>query len=252
VGGSRGRTGAFRREPGSSPSLVFIHGAAESAGVYDRLLDAIPGFARYAINLPGRAGSDGPPLEAVASLADWLAEFVNTEIEGRYVLVGHSLGGAIALEHAISGSSERLAGLVLLSTGARLRVHPFILELHEQAAHSGGELPPLAPGLYEEGADPTLLAEANRYRALTPATTGASDWRAADTFDRILDLASVEVPALIVAGSDDTLTPPKYAEYMASHIVGSELHLLDGGRHMLIMERPSELAPLITRFVERL
>jgi len=244
-----GRAVTFRRERGRGPALVCIHGSADNHHAYDRLLDALSGRARYAINLPGRAGTDGPPLRTAAEMEAFLSRFVETEVQGDYVIAGHSLGGAVAIEHALTSPSERLKGLVLLATGARLRVHPMILQLFAQAAESG-ELPPSPPGLYEQDVDQDLVDEADKARELTPVQTGEADWRAADGFDRMQDLKHIQVPALIIAGTEDSLTPPKYAEYLAAHITENELHVFEGAGHMLMMERAADVSEAIDAFYQ--
>lgn len=242
-----GRAVTFRHEPGTGPALVCVHGSADNHHVYDRLLEAMHGRERYAINLPGRAGTDGPPLDSVAQLEAFLSRFLELEVQGDYLIVGHSLGGGVALEHALSSASERLRGIVLLATGARLRVHPMILQLFEQVVKSGAGIPPLPPGLYERGADPALAAEASKHRELTPVETAGLDWRAADRFDRMDDVKDIPIPALIVAGTQDALTPVKYAQFLAAQIPASELHILEGAGHMLVTERAHEIAQLICR-----
>ena len=161
-----------------------MHGSADNHHVYDRLLDAMPGRDRYAINLPGRAGTEGPRLRRVAEMESFLSRFLESEVEGDYLVVGHSLGGGVAIEHALASPSERLKGIVLLATGARLRVHPMILQLFEQAAKSG-RLRPLPPGLYEQGVDPSLVDEAAKDARAHPGRQRGLDWRAADSFDRM-------------------------------------------------------------------
>lgn len=247
----QGRKVTFRHEAGRGPALVCVHGSADNHHVYDRLLDAMPDRERYAINLPGRAGTDGPPLGSVAEMEAFLAGFIEAEVQGDYLVVGHSLGGGVAIEHALSSPSGRLKGIVLISTGARLRVHPMILQLFEQVAASGASIPPLPPGLYEQGADPELIATASKQRELTPIETGRLDWQAANTFDRMRDLAKIQVPALIMAGTNDALTPAKYAQYLAAQIPQNQLHILEGAGHMLVTERPNEVAKLMgTRLQE--
>jgi pimeloyl-ACP methyl ester carboxylesterase len=246
----QGRAGGFRHEPGRAPTLIAVHGSADNHHVYDPLLDALEGRARYAISLPGRAGTDGPPLAAVAEMEAFLDDVVAREVEGEYWVLGHSLGGAVAIEHALR-SSPQLRGIGLLATGARLRVHPMILQLFEQVKQSGKKIPPLPPGLYEPGADPALVEKAAADRELTPIETGEADWRAADGFDRMGDLARIQVPALIVAGTHDALTPAKYAEYLAANIRQSELHVIEGAGHMLVLERAAQIARWIDAFVER-
>jgi pimeloyl-ACP methyl ester carboxylesterase len=230
---------------------VCIHGSADNHHAYDRLLDALPDRERYAINLPGRAGTDGPALETAAEMETFLSRFIDSEVEGDYLVAGHSLGGGVAIEHALTTRSERLKGIVLLATGGRLRVHPMILQLFEQVAQSG-EMPPLPPGLYEQGADPELIAQASENRELTPIMTGGLDWRAADRFDRMQDLKDIQIPALIIAGTNDALTPPKYAEYLAANIPENELHIIEGAGHMLVMERVLEVSEAIQGFMSRL
>jgi pimeloyl-ACP methyl ester carboxylesterase len=243
-----GRTVTFRRETGKAPTLICIHGSADNHHVYDRLLHFLPERARVAIDLPGRAGTDGPPLTTVAEMERFVSRILESEVRGDYLLAGHSLGGAIAIEHALASPMERLKGIVLLATGGRLRVHPLILQLFDQAARSG-KLLPIPSGLYEPGGDPDLLAEAMRKRELTPVATGAVDWRAADRFDRMQDLGEIRVPALVVAGADDALTPSKYAEFLAAKIPHAQLHILAGAGHMLVMERAAEVSKLIESFV---
>ena len=236
-----GCTVTFRHEGGGGPALVCIHGSADNHHLYDRLLDALPNRDRYAINLPGRAGTEGPALGTVAQMETFLSRFIESEVEGDYLVVGSSLGGGVAIEHALASTSEHLKGIVLLATGARLRVHPMILQLFEQVAKTG-ELPPLPPGLYEQDVDPAIVEEAATARELTPIETGGTDWRAADGFDRMANAKDIQVPALIIAGTNDALTPPKYAEYLAATIPDNELHVIEGAGHMLVMERAAEVA----------
>ncbi len=246
-----GRAVTFRHEAGEGPALICIHGSADNHHVYDAFMDATGGRERYAINMPGRAGTDGPPLTSVAEMERFLRDFIDSEVQRDYVVVGHSLGGAVALEHALT-SPPGLGGIVLLATGARLRVHPMILQLFEQVKATGQKISPLPPGLYEQGADPALIEKASKDRELTPLETGGSDWRAADRFDRMSDIGGVAVPVLIVAGTMDALTPPKYAEYMHAQMPNSELHVIRGAGHMLVMERAGEIAEWLDSFVSRI
>lgn len=245
-----GRAVSFRHEPGRAPSLVCVHGSAGNRHVYDRLLDAMPGRARYAVDLPGRLGTDSPALETVAELEAFLSAFIDSEVDGDYVLVGHSLGGGVAIEHALVSNTDRLKGLVLMATGARLRVHPVILQVTAQAEKSGVR-PALPPGLHEDGVDPAIVEDAARALARTPLAAGASDWRAANAFDRMQDLDDIRVPALVLVGSTDALTPPKYAEHLAARIPESTLHVFEGAGHSLMIDRAPEVSAAIDEFCRR-
>ena len=100
------------------------------------------------------------------------------------------------------------------------------------------------------GAVPRWLDEPHEQRRFR--RDDEADWRAADSFDRMQDLDKIQVPALIVVGTSDALTPTKYAEHMATHIPDSELHVIEGAGHMLVMERAGEIAGWIQSFVERI
>ena len=242
---------SFRREPGEAPTLVCIHGSADNHHSYDRLFAELSGVACIAVDSPGRLGSEGPPLASVSALAAFVSRFVEAEVEGDYVVVGHSLGGATAIEHAVTTPPERLKGLALLATGGRLRVHPMILQLFEQLAASGTPAKP-TPGLFQPGADLALIEETKEILRQTPPATGLTDWTAANAFDRMQEVTDIRVPALIIAGTADALTPQKYAQYLHAHIPRSELLMLEGAGHMFPMERAAEVAMAIRGFLSGL
>src|SRR5690606_211477 len=137
-------------------------------------------------------------------------------------------------------SPESVRGLVLVSTGARLRAHPAILAAMQQAAEQGTPADSLLPWLPRT--DRAVVERVERHlRGRRPASTLAA-WRAADAFDRRTELARITVPALVVGGTSDPLTPPKYATYPADHLPDARLRLLEGAGHMLPVEHARELA----------
>jgi pimeloyl-ACP methyl ester carboxylesterase len=79
-----------------------------------------------------------------------------------------------------------------------------------------------------------------------------ADWTAANHFDRMNDVGNIAVPALIITGTADLLTPPKYAEYLHAQIPRSELLVLEGAGHMFTMERAAEVAAAIRLFLSSL
>ncbi|MEL6180417.1 MAG: alpha/beta hydrolase, partial [Myxococcota bacterium] len=84
----------------------------------------------------------------------------------------------------------------------------------------------------------------NRAIALTPPTTTWADWKACNRFDRLHQLASVGIPTHVFAGSDDPLTPLKYAQRLADDIEGATLTTCQGG-HMFLVEQATEVADLL-------
>jgi len=244
-----GATVAVRSWPGEAPAVVLVHGAGGNHDTLGRLGAALSarGIAAHAPSLPGRCGSDGPPKASVAEAADWMARLIAAlDLPHPPVVLGHSLGGAICIELALRHPTS-VAGIVLVSTGAKLRVHPDILALMAQAAESG--VPAEAGQMaWRPDADPARIEEAAAIGRRTPPATTLIDWRAADVFDRMVDLGRIAVPTLVLGGSADVLTPPKYAHFLAQGLSRAHEVAIEGGGHMLPIEMPEEVATEVARF----
>lgn len=232
----------------SVPTLVLLHGAGQSARYFEALLPALERVlsgraAVVGLSMPGRAEARGAPLASAHAMASWCEALCASRGFERLVVLGHSLGGAVAIEMALrqrerapasadlaeaasalttAPSPPRIDALVLVSTGARLRVQPSILEAAETAAERGEPNP---------FGDPAV-----------PAETALADWLAADAFDRLRDLSSIDLSVLVAVGATDPLTPPRYAQFLADHIPGASLRNFDQAGHDLPCEAPDLLA----------
>ncbi|HEV7128626.1 MAG TPA: alpha/beta hydrolase [Ktedonobacterales bacterium] len=230
-------------------SLVFIHGSGDTAhgwdGVIERLERLGAGRGRtMAVDLPGHGAQARVSMDGLDTVSDY-AQVVCAEIDraglGAVTLVGHSLGSAIALQLAVD-RPERVRRLVLIGGGARLRVLPALLETaRTQPAAALRQI--------------TLLAHAPEHAALAEAYLVAGgptaadalyrDLRACDRFDVTGELAGVRQPTLVLVGTEDRLTPPKYARFLAEHLAQSTLVEIAGAGHQLMHEAPDQVASAI-------
>lgn len=231
---------AHKGDPGGRcPPLVLVHGAGGTLMHWPGELRRLAGYDVYALDLPGHGGSGGQGRSDVSAYAKAVRGFAQGLRLRPFVLGGHSMGGAIALDLALR-PSNRLAGLVLVGTGARLRVAPEILggilddfdataRLLAEWSHAG-QVPPKLLDLY-----------VRRLRAVPPAVIH-DDFLACNRFDRLADVSRIAVPTLVICGDADRMTPIKYSRYLAEQIPGAQLVIVPGGGHMALLEPGSTQA----------
>ena len=225
--------------------LLYVHGSGYTEESFKAQTAAFPGSD--AVTLPGHPG--GEAFETVEEASAWFARYVQWRHAGRAVAVGNSLGGAIALRWALD-FPDQAAGLVLIGTGARLRVSSQILQMLDD------RWPDCVDTLVDLALSPDAPAELRERMKDWHRTVGQEstkrDYSACDRFDVMNELAELSLPTLIIVGSLDRLTPPKYATYLNEHITGSMLSVVDGGGHIVMAERPTEVNATIAGFLEAL
>ena len=96
-----------------------------------------------------------------------------------------------------------------------------------------------APGLVEEGKCQLLEC--------APEVLWG-DFKTCDEFNVTDRIGQIDLPALVVCGKDDTLTPPKYSEFLAEKIPSARLHLIERAGHMVMVEQPRLVGEAIREF----
>lgn len=233
----------------AKPTIVFIHGAGFTDVLWRKQVASLGDQANcIALNLPGHGASDGPGRESIVEYAESVYGFIHGIDAPDPFLCGHSMGGAIVLQLAIE-HSERFAGVILMNTGARLKVSPEILQavaddydayvvsLPDFAASPSTDRAKLEPLLHEACAheDPAVVA---------------GDFHACNDFDVMDELWHVQCRTLVVSAEDDQVTPPKYARYLADHIAGARLESVARAGHLTPMEQPEAVTRVISSFLK--
>ncbi|MFP4036720.1 MAG: alpha/beta fold hydrolase [Desulfobacteraceae bacterium] len=236
---------------GPEPLIVFVHGAGGDSSVWESQALGLSGRWRVLrLELPGHGESEGEGEKSIEAYAEWVKAAVR-EIAGSdgYVLAGHSMGGAVTL-HIAASEPAGLAGIVLAGTGARLGVTPLIFKALEDDPEAFFQTIDRAAFGKEASAEvKDRLVERMR---LCPVQVIYNDFVACDRFDMIGRVGDISVPALVICGDQDRLTPVHYSQYLYREIPGSRLVLVEGAGHMAAVEKPEEVNRAVDDFLEGL
>jgi len=232
------------------PPLVLIHGAGGTHLHWPPRLRRLQGTLVRALDLPGHGDSPGPGQSTIAGYRRAIEAWMDALGLPPAVIVGHSMGGAVAMALALDAPA-RVAGLVLVGTGARLRVHPMLLEATRPGGVGTEVLTELMSAWYSPGVAPRMRELAARsLEAVDPAVLHG-DFLACDAFDVMDRLDAIRQPALVVVGEDDQMTPVKYARYLADHLAGARLEIVPGAGHMVMLEQPAAVEKILAEWLER-
>lgn len=241
---------AHRRPvPASWPPVLFVHGAGGSHQHWLHQVRDLPHSSSYAPDLPGHGRSQGAGRDSIASYGDWLITFLDTLGLERAVWVGHSMGGAIALDAALRYPA-RVAGLGLIATGARLGVAPAILNGIRQDSKAAVRL--VCDLAFGPEAPPEMVRLGRRQMGMVPDEVLYGDFTACNTFDVTGRLAEIRSKAFVLCGTHDRLTPAKYSIYLQKQMAGAKLHLVEGTGHMVMVEKPKAVLQAIRSLLDAL
>jgi pimeloyl-ACP methyl ester carboxylesterase len=233
------------------PPVLLIHGAGGSHLNWPPQLRRLSGQRVFTLDLPGHGKSEGVGRQDITEYAKAVFEFMKALRLSSVVVVGFSMGSAIALSLALK-YRKRVLGLGLIGGGGKMRVAPSTLELASNESGFLLAIEAVIENSYSSDVDPRVKELAVEQMHETRQAVLYSDLVACDTFDVMGRVDKIRVPTLLVCGSADRMTPPNRSEYLRDQIAGAQLHILDGAGHMVMIERPDEVAGLLTEFLSGL
>jgi pimeloyl-ACP methyl ester carboxylesterase len=264
-------------ERGQGPPLVLLHGIMLSSALWVHQLRDLALHHRviaidlrgHGQSLPGSTGSGIPILAAdVAAVLEALA------VE-QAVVVGHSMGGLVALQMALdlppAERRLRVAGLVLTSTtagpfatlpgwtGVARVTGPVTAQALLVGERLGAKALPsrdlrwwLVRLGFGADAPPAQVRFVEAMHRATPSRTLADLIPSVATFDLSSRLGSLDVPVLVVVGSHDRLTAPRLARRLAAALPEAQLVELPRCGHMPMLERRHEFSRLLDEFTAKI
>lgn len=239
-------------------TLLCLHGIGSDARSFHHQLGALSSIKVVAWNMPGYGGSEARMMPPdFAHLSDRLATFIDG-LGGPVHLLGHSIGGMLAIEHAVR-RPDQIKSLVLLATTPRFggRDDSFkdaFLKARLGPLDAGQTMAQMAiktaPQLVGPNASAEEVAFIETGLAEVPVETWRGILRCLVTFDRADDLGKLKCPTLVVAGSVDQNAPAPTMEKMAARIEGARYDLVESAGHMPHQEMPSKFNAVLAEFLE--
>jgi pimeloyl-ACP methyl ester carboxylesterase len=251
----------YYEESGNLTPVIMLHGFPLSSEIWAPIREPLAETCRIVTpDLRGHGFSAKPAgnysMDTLAEDVGALADHLGFE---RFILGGHSMGGYIALRFA-AGNRDRLSGIILVDTRAAPDTDEGKakrLSAIEKIRHEG-------PGAFLDGFVPSLLGETTR--ADNPALIDRVRQIASRVPDHVLAaclkgmmdrpdsrelLPNLGVPALVVVGEEDTLTPPDSAREMARLLPDAELVVIPSAGHTPSLEAPDATAKAIAEYMRR-
>jgi pimeloyl-ACP methyl ester carboxylesterase len=253
--------------PPAAPAVILLHGITGHARVWDTLARALaPDFRVLALDQRGHGDSEAPADDdyRVATMAADLTAFADALGLARFALIGHSMGGRVAMAFA-GDHGERLTRLVIVDIGPD--IHPGGLErVRQMMAHAPETLESeewavryvrLGNPLYDEAELRHRVVQGLRRRPDGTLTwkysKGLRDLMRAggrrDVIDLWAPLRRTACPALVVRGSESDIITAEQAKQVVAALPAGQLVEIAGAGHTVPGDKPAEFARAVRAFL---
>jgi len=224
------------------PPLVLVHGAGGSHLDWAPDLRRLHGARVIALDLPGHGKSIAPVRETIDAYARDVIALLDALALPPVVIVGHSMGGAVAQQVALD-APQRVAGLVLLGTGSKLPVDPALPRRIIEEPDAVVDW--LVEWSWHPSTPPEVKALGRELASAAPRVVVSADYRACQMFDTRDRLEQIAAPTLVIGAADDRMVPLKFSQTLAERIPNARLVVIENAGHMFPLERPRQVAGAI-------
>lgn len=242
------------------PALVFVHGAGgssrdwpyqwqQTATVPASKPRWITDYPLYLLDLPGHGRSQPPARTSIDDYAADVVAFIQAAGIRRTVIIGHSMGGAIALTVGLLKPAN-LAGLVILGSGPSMPVSDVILDgLRANFAQTVGLIVKFG---WRKEARPIYREVATQHLLAAGWEVVHGDFAACNAFDIGERLGEIGAPTLVVGSTTDRMMPLAQSEALAAGIPSARLAVIENGGHFMMTEKTNEVNAALLAFLKKL
>ena len=234
-------------------TIVFLHGSGLSHIVWSlaEQFFSSKNFNVLSIDLPGHGNSDGPCLDSIEKIADWLEKVFDKLQLKNLILVGHSQGCLEILEYS-SRYKERIKKLVFVGGSNKMPVHPDLIEL-AQNGHSDAVKLMMKWGY--EGSKKFIGGNPVEKIIQSPRDISeilAVDLNACNNYSNGSEAAKViDLPSMLIFGELDKMVNLEAGKKFSNLIKNSTTHVIKGCGHMIMIEKAFEMREKILEFLNK-
>ena len=234
-------------------TIVFLHGSGLSHIVWSltEQFFSNKNFNVLSIDLPGHGNSDGPCLDTIEKIADWLESVFKKLQLKNLILVGHSQGCLEILEYAFKYKS-RLNKLVFVGGSNRMPVHPDLIEL---AKNGDSDAVKLMMKWGFEGSKKFIGGNPVEKIIQSPRDISeilAVDLIACNNYQNGSDAAkAINCPTMFIFGELDKMANLESGKKFANLVKNSTTHIIIGSGHMIMIEKAFEMREKILEFLNK-
>jgi len=234
-------------------TIVFLHGSGLSHIVWSlaEQFFSSKNFNVLSLDLPGHGNSDGPCLDSIEKIADWLENVFDKLKLKDLILVGHSQGCLEILEYSYK-YKERLKKLVFIGGSNKMPVHPDLIEL-AQNGHSDAVKLMMKWGY--EGSKKFIGGNPVEKIIQSPRDISeilAVDLKACNNYSNGSEAAKdIDFPSMLILGELDKMINLDAGKKFSNLIKNSTTHVIKGCGHMIMIEKAFEMREKILEFLNK-
>lgn len=234
-------------------TVVFIHGSGLSHIVWSLSEQFLSNkdFNVLSVDLPGHGISDGPCLNSIEEIADWLEKFFSALNLENVNLIGHSQGCLDILEYAYK-YSNRINKIVFIGGSYKMPVHPDLIDLAENGNSDAVKL--MMKWGYE-GSKKFIGGNPVERIIKSPRDISevlAVDLKACNNYSNGLNAVNaIKCPTLFIFGSLDKMVNVENGKKFSNLIKNNEVHIIENCGHMIMIEKAFEMREKVLEFLKQ-
>jgi pimeloyl-ACP methyl ester carboxylesterase len=228
--------------------VILLHGGGSTHMGWPSDLRRLPGQNIFAIDLPGHGLSKPPACNTLDGMVNRLNEYFICMEFFHVILVGFSIGGALALQYT-SCFPERIRKLALISCGTRFHIPNGIMSYLRPPVNSVKAAEAFSRAAFHANTPP-----ASRRKIIEPLVhlepyVLAADFHMGRVFRAALPENPVNIPCLFIGGSDDKISLPQSIRLLRNFSTHTQFEMIEDAGHMVIYEKTRQVRDRLVGFL---